>query len=188
MARPRKKLQQSDINRNTSVEVSHTIKKIKENERKYTIVLVIIFMSIFSIIGYKLFSVDSNILFNNVSAYSKYNSYFSISSEVLTLTNKDIYSDDLGIKTEKHSINITNKTNKNKKYKIYLISENDKSNIRYSFNNIDILKLGDDNLFTEGTIKKGESINIKYNIWVNNQNIDISNEYVYKGKFIIKEI
>ena len=111
MARPRKKLQQSDINRNTSVEVSHTIKKIKENERKYTIVLVIIFMSIFSIIGYKLFSVDSNILFNNVSAYSKYNSYFSISSEVLTLTNKDIYSDDLGIKTEKDSINITNKTN-----------------------------------------------------------------------------
>ena len=46
----KKKLKQANINRNTSIEVSHTIKKIKENERKYTIILVIFFMIIIGIV------------------------------------------------------------------------------------------------------------------------------------------
>ena len=39
-----KKLSSNDINKNSSIQVSHSINKIKENELKYTIILVIIFM------------------------------------------------------------------------------------------------------------------------------------------------
>lgn len=185
MARPKRKLQKSDINRNTSIEVSHTIKKIKENERKYTVILVIIFMSIFSIIGYKVFSINSDVLIENVKAYS----YFSASLEKITLTNKDIYNDEEGLKTKKHVLSLTNNTNIDKEYKVYFIEDenNTINNIKYSFNQKDILKLGEGNLFTEGTIRKGESINISYNIWIDNKDIDLDKDYQIKGHFIVKE-
>ena len=186
MARPRKKLQKSDINRNTSIEVSHTIKKIKENERKYTVILVIIFMSIFALVGYKVFSINSDVLIENVSA-SSYNNYFSASLERIVLTNKDIYSDEEGLKTNKHVINIVNNTNVDKKYKIYFIRDGLDS-IKYSLNQKDILKLGEDNLFTEGSVGKGETISLTYNIWIDNQNIDLNKEYQINGHFIVKEI
>ena len=52
MARPRKKLKQADINRNSSIKISGVINKIKANERRYTASLVIIFMALFMVIGY----------------------------------------------------------------------------------------------------------------------------------------
>ena len=44
------KLKIEDVNRNSAKNVSHTINKIKSNERKYTIILVFIFMILFIVI------------------------------------------------------------------------------------------------------------------------------------------
>ena len=52
MARPRKKLKQADISKNSSIKISGVINKIKANERRYTASLVIIFMALFMVIGY----------------------------------------------------------------------------------------------------------------------------------------
>ena len=47
MARPRKKIKQADISKNSSIKISGVINKIKANERRYTISLAIIFMGLF---------------------------------------------------------------------------------------------------------------------------------------------
>ena len=59
MARPRKKLKQADISKNSSIKISGVISKIKANERRYTISLAIIFMGLFIVIGF--FTLKMNI-------------------------------------------------------------------------------------------------------------------------------
>ena len=66
MGRPIKKLQKSDINKNSSSQVSHTIRKIKENEAKYTAVLVLVFMASFCVIGYFTLRVNHGFLMDSV--------------------------------------------------------------------------------------------------------------------------
>ena len=46
------KLKSDDINKNTGRDISHTISKIQANEKKYTIILVLVFMAIFFTISF----------------------------------------------------------------------------------------------------------------------------------------
>ena len=95
MARKRtKKLNIHDIHKNNDVEVSHAIQKIKENERKYTAILVLIFMSIFVVLGY--FSLRVNYHYLSENNYLPVNSY-STAGEVITLTTDNILSDQEGL-------------------------------------------------------------------------------------------
>ena len=197
MARPKKKLQKSDINRNTSVELSHTIKKIKENERKYTIILVIIFMFVIVGIGYKILSIDNTTILSDVKNYSKGNSYFSSSSQKITLTNDNVLEDKDGLSLKKNVIQITNNTNLDKYYKIYFVSDDkelcncgnkifDMKKIRFSLDGSTVLSLGEKNLFAEGVIGKWEKRNITYNIWID-KNVNLDEEYHLHGYFIVEE-
>ena len=102
----KKKLKQANINRNTSIEVSHTIKKIKENERKYTIILVIFFMIIIGIVGYNVLTIDNDELYSNIKTASANSPYLSLSSTNITLTNKNIMSEKNGLKSKKYAISI----------------------------------------------------------------------------------
>ena len=190
----KKKVEHVNINRNTSIEVSHTIRKIKENERKYTIILVIFFMLLIGIVGYNMLIIDSNNLYSDIKTASSNNSYVSLSSNDITLTNKNIMSDIDGLKSKKYLLSISNNTGKLKKYKIYFISNEldtckcgnkvfNKSDIRYSIDE-EILSLKDD-LFVEGILKKNEKKNIVFNMWIND-NISINEELHFHGYFIIK--
>ena len=191
MAKTKKKLKQTDINRNTSIEVSHTIRKIKENERKYTVILVIFFMIILSVVGYHFLTVDNSVIYSDIKTASNNNSYISLSSSNITLTSDDVLSDSLGLKSNKYKIHISNNTNKIKQYKIYLVSSDckcgnssfDKNSIHYSVDgkNVDLLT---DDLFVEGILKKKEEKDIIYRIWIDD-NV-VNKDLHYHGYFILK--
>ena len=195
MARPKKKLKQANINRNTSIEVSHTIKKIKENERKYTIILVIFFMIIIGIVGYNVLTIDNSELYSDIKVASSTNNYLSLSSNNIVLTNKDIISDENGLKNNRYSIHVANNTDRIQKYKVYFISDYkdickcnnkifNKNSIHYSINKKDVLTLKDD-LFVEGILKKGEEETIEFNMWIS-EDKKIEEELHFHGHFIIK--
>ena len=194
MARPKKKLKQNDINRNTSIEVSHTIRKIKENERKYTVILVIFFMIVISIVGYHVFTINSDSLYSDIKTGSSNSSYLSLSSSNIVLTKEDILSDDVGMNTNKYIIHLENNTGKIKQYKVYFVSDHkdtckcgnkvfDKKFIRYSVDNeVKTLK---DGLFVDGVLKKNESKDILFNMWISEE-INKNSDLHLHGHFIIK--
>ena len=99
-----KKLSSNDINKNSSVQVSHSINKIKENELKYTIILVIIFMVVFAFAGYISLRVSNDYI--NDKVFYNYNLAFSTNS--VTLTNRNILSDENGLKSKGVNYTIKN--------------------------------------------------------------------------------
>lgn len=190
----KKKLKQANINRNTSIEVSHTIKKIKENERKYTVILVIFFMIIIGVVGYNVLTIDNDELYSDIKTASTTSSYLSLSSNSITLTNKNIMSEKDGLKSKKYVIHITNNTGKVKQYKVYFVSDNkdtckcgnklfNKNSIRYSIDG-DVLSL-DNDLFVEGILRKNEKKDIIFNMWISDD-FNSSEELHFHGHFIIK--
>ncbi len=190
----KKKLKQANINRNTSIEVSHTIKKIKENERKYTIILVIFFMIIIGIVGYNVLTIDNDELYSNIKTASANSPYLSLSSTNITLTNKNIMSEKNGLKSKKYAISIINNTDKVKQYKIYFVSDDkdictcgnkifNKKSIRYSIDG-DVLSL-DDDLFIEGILRKNEKKDIVFSMWISDE-FKSNEELHFHGHFIIK--
>ena len=195
MARPRKKLIQADINRNSSIEVSHTIKRIKQHERRYTAILVIIFMAIFFVFGYNLLSVNNTKLLSDIKTVSKGQTYFASSSNIEVLTNDDILTDEDGLKSKKSIIHIVNNTNIDKKYKLKLVKTNcecgnkefDIKDIRYSLNQKKVLKPNDDKILLEGTIKKNDKKDIVYNLWVNDINNKYNEEYHLHAHIEVEE-
>ena len=84
------KLKAEDINKNTGKDISHTISKIQANERKYTIILIIFFVSLFFVVGYFSLRVNTDGLFNyQVNDEKKYNfisdtDSFSYKIEIIT--------------------------------------------------------------------------------------------------------
>lgn len=111
-----KKLNSNDINKNSSAQISHSINKIKENEIKYTIILVIIFMIVFALAGYVSLTVSNNYI--NDSDIYNYSLIFS--SKEFTLTNKNVLNDEEGLKSKAISYSIQNNSKNIKKYHIVL--------------------------------------------------------------------
>ena len=96
----------NNINKNYKKSISSSINKIKENEKKYMTILVIIFMIIFCLISYFTFRVNNKKLSN----ISEVNS-LTLTANNFLLTNNDIKSDSLGLKSSGNTITITNNTN-----------------------------------------------------------------------------
>lgn len=142
------------------------IEKIKIHEKRYTTILVIIFILLILGIFYYFLSINNKIENNKITTIShKYNEITS-SYQTITLTNK---------KT-KYKININNNTENRINYKILLLEDIkskekcgcsitfDNSNIKYTINgNTDSLK---DNIIASGTIGKNKSINIETTMWI----------------------
>lgn len=175
------------------IEVPHAIKVLKDNEKKYTIILVIIFMLIITYAGYKVLTIDNSELYSSVNIASNNYSYVSITSSNITLTKNDIKSNEEGFNTNKRIIHIVNNTNKIQKYKIYLKSDYkdkcicgnnliDKKYIHYSFNDKDVLTLNDD-LFVEGNLKKKEKKDIIFNMWISDQVVE---DLHFHGHFVLE--
>lgn len=172
------------------------IKRIKQHEKKYTIILVILFVFIIILLGYLLFSIDSKNIPETINY--KYSSLY-ISSQAVTLTNKNILKDEEGLNSKKLTINIKNTTNSKCEYRIILKKDNqttqncgcqnnteDYKYIKYSLNQKDILKLEKDMVIYKGTLNKDEEKTLTINIWLDN-NLNINN-YHYHGYFSIEKI
>lgn len=174
-------------------------KEIKEHEKKYTIILVILFIIIFIFIGYCILSIDNKEL-NTLSKTVNYK-YSSISSsyQTVTLTEQDKLTDIEGLNSNKLSIHIENTTDTKYDYRIVLKKDklntricgcnqiqDDYKYIKSSLNGKDILKLDKDMVIYKDSLKKDESKDILINIWLD-KSLNINN-YHYHGYFSIEKI
>lgn len=196
------KLKIENVNRNSSKNVSHTINKIKSNERKYTVILVFVFIVLFVIVGFFAFRVNGNKLYSSVD--SARNEMLESSSRVVTLTNDYILSDSEGLKTDKYIVNINNDTPDVMNYKIRLVRDDIitskckcdtasllLSNIKYSLDGKNISTLVENNnkeiIITTGSLKSGENKKVNINLWID-ENILKDKDYHFHGYFKVERV
>lgn len=191
MARPRKKLKQADISRNSSIKISGVINKIKANERRYTISLVIIFMALFMVIGF--FTLKLNI--------KKYDDYLekgvlSLYSKLVVLQEENILTDDVGLKSNSYYISVYNGIEKNIRYRILLKKDETltsrcgcegelkPSDLKFSFND-DVVTFDsfDDIVIDAGILEKFENKTVEVKVWLSEEA-----KTHFHGRFIVERI
>lgn len=191
MARPRKKLKQADISRNSSIKISGVINKIKANERRYTISLVIIFMALFMVVGFFTLKL-------NVKKYDEYleKGVLSLYSKLVVLQEENILTDDDGLKSNSYYISIYNGIEKNVRYRILLKKDETltsrcgcegelkPSDLKFSFND-DVVTFDsfDDIVIDAGIIEKFENKTIEVKVWLSEEA-----KTHFHGRFIVERI
>lgn len=174
-------------------------KEVRQHEKRYTIILVVLFIFIILFAAYWILSIDNKEL-KTINKTVNYR-YSSISSsyQAITLTNNDILYDKDGLNTNKLSIHIENTTDTKYDYKIVLKKdkattkscgcENDLEDykyIKYSLDGKEVLKLDKNMVIYKGSLKKDESKDILINIWLD-MSLRVYN-YHYHGYFSIEKI
>lgn len=172
-------------------------KELKEHEKKYTIILVLIFVFLILFTGYCILSIDNKEL-KSINKNINYR-YSSLSStyQLITLTNKSILTDKEGLNTNKITIHIENTTDNKYDYKIVLKKDNritktcgcinnvdDYKHIKYSVDG-NILTLNSDMVIYKGSLKRNEEKDIQVNIWLDE---NTNSNYHYHGYFSIEKI
>ncbi len=197
-----KKLKINDINKSSNQDLGHTIKGIKANERKYTIILVCVFMIIFAVIGYFNFRVDNSLLINTDQSF--YRNVLSASSMSVTLNNTYIKSDDIGKKDSPYVVNVNNNTCNDINYRVELIRTDkvnglckcgnkllDIKNIKYSIDGGDVSLLNKnsngDTVVVTGTLKSGKSKSYDVRLWVSDE-VSKLEDYHFHGYFKVVKI
>ena len=191
MARPRKKLKQADISKNSSIKISGVINKIKANERRYTISLVIIFMGIFIVVGFFTLRL-------NVKQYDEYleKGVLSLYSKVVVLQEDDMLSDEDGIKTESYYISVYNGLESTVRYRILLVQDETltsscgcsgdikPTDIKFSFGG-DVVTFDsfEEMVIDSGKLEKFENQNSKVKVWLSE---DATTHF--HGRFIVEKI
>lgn len=188
----KKKLKKEDIVKNSSSDVSHTIKKIKDNEKKYTIILVCFFFIVFCLIGYFSLRVNENEIVFNESIQS-----VSLVDQEVNLSKDNVTSDFDGLNSDGFNLYIKNHVNKTVSYRIMFVKDNEKqyneesnisfNDIRFSKDEITVEKFSSlqSMIVKEGTIgkKKQEIINIK--MWLD-EKTEVTESSYFHGHFIIE--
>lgn len=195
--RKKKKLTMGDIS-TSSKNISHSISKIKANECKITVILVIIFLCMFGVIGYFVSSIDSTKLFNNANGINFVG--VSFSSNVFTLSSDSIMSDEEGLKSNPHIIKMSNHFSYDYNYLVSL-KENDllknvcddcksidKNLIRYSIDGITVKSLENDNLdLGIGSIEEKTDKEIAIRLWLSD-GANLDEKSIFNGMFNFSEI
>ena len=175
------KLKSDDINKNTGRDISHTISKIQANEKKYTIILVLVFMAIFFTISFFVFRVSPDNLYNFSSNVS--NLSFYSSGEVVSLFEDKIMNDKDGLNLSPVILNIYNNTLDDANYKISFVEDlnmrkkcgcdgknSDLSQIKFTVDSDNIKSFqNNDMVISTGFIKAGEHKKVSIRIWLSNE-------------------
>ena len=188
-----KKLNSNDINKNSSAQISHSINKIKENEIKYTIILVIIFMIVFALAGYVSLTVSNNYMSDNAI----YNYSLIFSSKEFTLTNKNVLSDEKGLKSKTITYSVRNNNSNMNKYRILLKSDDsikekcgctgdiDYSLIKYSLDGVNVNNLTEEMIVLEDEVAAESIKEGTIKIWVSGE-ANLSDIDHFHGKLVIE--
>ncbi|MBR5370522.1 MAG: hypothetical protein IK137_04390 [Bacilli bacterium] len=174
-------------------------KEIKNHEKRYTAILVILFIFGIMFAGYCILSIDNKELATTKKTVNYRYSSLSSSYQLITLTDKNKLSDKEGLKSNKVSIHIENTTDEKYEYKVLLKKDKittktcgceknieDYKYVKYSLNGKDILKLDKEMVIYKGSLKKDESKDILVNIWID-ETLSIK-DYHYHGYFSIEKI
>ena len=202
-----KHLRMEDIIKNNSIEVDHTIRKIKEREFRLTVMWVCIFLVV---LISSTFAVTLSV--QKIKEYNKFNSgdlviTFDEENEVLddiiTLDNNSVMDYEDGLKSKSYKFTITNNSDKKRNYKIKLVDDIkmiefdecgkmlfDKKNMFFSLNAkivglVSDLYNGKDYIILEESLRGNSSKDFEFRIWVYKA---YSNNGHYHGKIIVEEI
>ena len=193
----RKKLAEEDINKNSGKEISHTISKIKAHERFYTFILVIIFMVTISLSVFLGLKVDSYQLYDA----SYYLSSFTLSGELVTLTQKQVMNDLEGLSSKSYTLQYSNHTDHDVNFLIRFAKDEsqvakckcedkivDYQKIKYSIDGEHVQQFSDETMIlSAGMIPSGQSDEFKVRLWLDESLTD-TEECYYCGKFILEEL
>ena len=196
MGRPIKKLQKSDINKNSSSQVSHTIRKIKENEAKYTAVLVLVFMALFCVIGFFTLRVNNGFLTDSVHQLDVADYGLSLSSSVVTLSASNVMSEEEGLQSNPYYLTVENRTMHDMNYKIVLVEDEDLyescgcqsiplNQIHFSFEEEHSTILDESHTIGEAFLMSGKKKQYKVRIWLDSS-YDSFLEAHFHGHFVIE--
>lgn len=197
-----KKLKKNDINKNSFTEVGHTINRIRQQEEKYTIILVVFFMALFCVVGYFTLSFNKNMTFSDKDLEAA-GSILNNSPKIL-LTRDNIMDDSLGIKSEVYAIEVNNANAKMMNYQIVFYQDTvledececnnkffDIKDVRYSLDgeNVSYFSNEKGNVVMSGTIDSNstEIINIRMWLAAGVEKLENINDYHLHGHFVIEE-
>lgn len=188
----KKKLRKEDIVRNSSSEISHTIKKIKDNEKKYTIILVCFFFIVFCLIGYFSLRINENDIIYNDSIPS-----VSLTDQEVNLSKDNIISDFDGLNSDGIDLSIKNHINQTVSYRIMFVKDNENQysgesnisfdNIRFSKDGITVEKFSSlhSMIVKEGKIEKQKQKKINIKMWLD-EKTKVTESSHFHGHFIIE--
>lgn len=194
----KKKLKKSDINKNNSIEISGSINKLKSQEAKYTLFLVMFFMIIFCIIGYNTLSFNDKVMIYGKSNDTS-DDYISSKSELVTLTENNVLSDEAGLLSKNINVEIENGSDFELNYRIVFKQDDnivlscgcldkkmDSSLIKFSIDGEKIQQLDGEMVITEGRLEPSKNIVIPVKMWVSEEasNKDLH----FHGHFVLEEL
>lgn len=197
-----KKLKKNDINRNGAVEIRHSIDRIKAQERKYTVILVIFFMILFCAIGYATLTFNKNTIVSDLKGgkESAIGEEFTSFGELVTLTSDHVLSDEKGLKSKKYNISLKNNSSVAVKYQIVLDkdlfmvnncgctnSKIDGKFIRYSVEKAGAKSLSANGVIYEGELASGKDDSISVRLWLTEKTSLGENDH-FHGHFIVKKV
>lgn len=191
-----KKLVEEDIHKNSGKEISHTISKIKAHERFYTFILVIVFMVTISISVFLGFKVDSYQLYDA----SYYYSSFTLSGQLVALTDKSVMNDIEGLTSKKYTLHYSNNTIHNINFLIRFAEDPesiekckckdkivDYHMIKFSIDGETVQTFSDESMIlTAGMVPSREDGTFEVRMWLDDSLKD--QDCFYYGKFILEEL
>jgi len=196
-SKKQEKLTEEDIRKNSGKEISHTISKIKEHERFYTFILVIIFMITITISVLLGFKVDSYKLYDA----SYYTTNYSLNGQLISLNHTHIMSDEEGLKSKEYTITYTNHTTHNLNFIIRFSKDEDAFErckcsdhtidyhaIKYSVDGETVQQFTEETMIVmAGMVPVQESGELKIRLWID-ENYPNTDECYFYGKFMLEEL
>lgn len=169
-------------------------RELKTHEKKYTAILVILFIIAIVFTGYYILSIDNKELSKMDKTINYRYSSISSSSQIITLTDKNKMTDKEALSLPKTTIHIKNTTDSEYDYQIVLKKNKQSQNtsneaykyIKYSLDGKVVLKLDKSMVIYKGSLKEDEEKDILINIWLD-EKLSIKN-YTYYGYFSIEKI
>ncbi len=186
MKKKKRKLKSEDILLNSSVEINHTIQRIKKHEKRYTTILVIFFLSIFLLLGYRLIMIDSSDA--STIIYGDEVEGLVSQGEVISLTDSSIMSDTEGKKSNPYTFRVSNRNFQTSKYQILLNIDDsiDTSPIRYSIDDKVYSVMGNHIvLFSNELLVGGDERTYQIRVWLDKSTKKQDN--LIKGYFSLTE-
>ncbi len=199
MARIRKRTINKKISKNTSVNISYTIKKVKDHEQKYTIILVVFFMIIFAFIGYHSLKISNMVSSSEEGLSIKEKDKLFGGSPIIELSESQEMNSEDGLKQDPYIFEMENRSNQEVSFRISLqesealekewgYEEQKIENfpIKYSKDNQTVETLGESNIIMEGILKPKEKEKLPIQVWLDT--MPNKEEYHFLGYFILEEI
>lgn len=200
----RKKLTQKDIKKYSNTQLDHVIERIKEQESKFTAILVTIILVSSLIAFYSIFSsvqdskYDYVIKSNNLTI--TYKKKDNTMGNIISFVNNKALNDSDGLKSEDYKVFINNTSDRSVVYTISIVDDDDmikydgcsdktisRNHIKYTINDNGVLSLGSDDVIYSSILKANSKIEYSLRFWINEDFTEAINSH-YHGKIVVSEL